>query len=237
MTGMRIRRLRDWACGASRSRGAMGLAIASVLLPLSLSSCFFFTDKIAAAFVRIHADDVSGQGIVIDQGGYVVTNAHTIKGRRAISTELKHGERLEFKVLCVNQAKDAAILRIQLGDHPALQPAVLADSDLISQYDEVSISGYATGSAGLATSKGSVVAMPRDDGTSYVQTNAALGPEFTGSAVLNKAGEVVGMVTWNVDQPGHAGYALSSNEIQSLLAQAKEAEANPLAVESVESRP
>ena len=73
-------------------------------------------------------------------------------------------------------------------------------------------------------------AAPKADGISYLQTNAALDPGLTSSAILNKAGELVGMVSGNSGKAGREGYALSANEVRTVLSQAQEAEATPLTI-------
>jgi hypothetical protein len=52
------------------------LIISAVILPLVLSGCFLFTDKVGEAMVRIYADNVVGQGMIVDKAGYVVSASH-----------------------------------------------------------------------------------------------------------------------------------------------------------------
>ena len=184
--------------------------------------------------MRIYADNVAGQGIIIDQTGYVVTSSHSIRGSQSIYIELKSGERYEGKILCFNQANDIAVIRMQ-GKFSVLQAVIMGDSDLVQQYDEVSVSRYLTGSKNLTTSKGTITALPKSDGVNYIQTNAALDVEAAGGALLNKTGELIGVMSWNYGQSGREGYALTSNEVASIIARAQEVEANPLAIVSIEA--
>ncbi len=209
------------------------LITASVLLPLLLSSCFLFADKNAEAVVRIYADSVAGQGIIVDKSGYVIASSHSVRGSQSIYIELKSGDRYEGKILCLNQDKDIAVIRMQ-GNFPVLKPLVIGDSDFVQQNDEVSVVRYSTGSKDLMTSKGIVTALPKSDGVNYLQTNAALNAEAAGGALLNKTGELIGVLSWNYGQPGREGYALASNEVASIVAQAQEAESDPLAIVSIE---
>ena len=210
------------------------LITSSVLLPLLLSSCFLFTNKTAEAVVRIYADSVVGQGIIVDKTGYVVTSDHSVRGSQSIDIELKSGERYKGKILCLNQDKDIAVIRLQ-GNLPVLQALVIGDSDLVQQNDEVSVERYLTGSKNLMTSKGTITSIPKSNGVNYLQTNAAPDVEATGGALLNKAGELIGIMSWNYGQQGHEGYALASNEVASIIAQAQEAEADPLTIVSVDA--
>ena len=209
------------------------LIISSILLPLLLSSCFLFTNKTAEAVVRIYADSVVGQGIIVDKTGYVVASGHSVRGSQSINIELKSGERYDGKILCLNQDKDIAVIRVQ-GNFPVLQALVIGDSDLVQQNDEVSVARYLTGSKNLTTSKGTITAIPRSNGVNYLQTSAAPDVEAAGGALLNKAGELIGVMSWNYGQQGHEGYALASNEIASIIARAQEGEVDPLAIVSIE---
>ncbi|MCX6007338.1 MAG: redoxin family protein [Chloroflexi bacterium] len=183
--------------------------------------------------MRVYADSVVGQGIIVDKSGYVVASSHSVRGSRSIYIELKSGERCEGKILCLNQDKDIAVIKMQ-GNFPVLKNLVIGDSDFVQQNDEVSVARYLAGSKNLMTSKGTITALPKSDGVNYLQTNAALDVEAAGGALLNKTGELIGVMSWNYGQPGREGYALASNEVASIIAQAQEAEADPLAIVSIE---
>ncbi len=210
---------------------ATAIVAASILLPLLLSSCSFFTNKVAEAMVRIYADDVAGQGIIVDKAGYIVSSSHSVRGSKSISIELNSGKRYDGKILCINQANDVAVIRMQ-GDLPTLQPLVMGDSDLVQQNDEVSVARYLTGSNNLMISKGSISAVTKSNGVSYLQSNAALDAEAAGGALMNKAGELIGVISWNFGQSGREGFAIASNEVAAVISQAQEAEANPLTIVS-----
>ena len=200
---------------------------------MSLVFCACSTDKITESLVKIYADDLTGTGIIVDIGGYLVTSGHVVGGSKSIALELKSGSRYEGKILCSNQAKDIAVIKM-VGNYSGLQAAALGDSDLVHQLDEVSVAGYLPAATSPVISKGTVSALPKSEGTYYLQTNAALDPDLAGSAVLNKTGEVIGIVSWSFNKAGREGFALASNEVKLLITQAQEAEANPLAIISVD---
>ncbi len=198
---------------------------------LILSSCggTGATDSL----VRIYADDVTATGIIVDKAGYVVSGAQAVSGAVSISVELKPGTSFGGRVVCVDSARDLAVIKVE-GNYPALKPVVLGDSDLVHQWDEVNATGYRPGDSKPVTLKGAVTAVQKAEGINYLQTNAALEPGLAGSAILNKAGEMVAMVSWNSGLAGREGYALSSNEVRTVLSQAQEAEATPLTITAVD---
>jgi len=187
----------------------------------------------ADSLVKVYADDAVVNGIIVDKAGYVVTGNKAVSGSNAISIELKAGQSYAGRLICRDSARDLALIKIE-GDYPGLKPALPGDSDLVRQWDEVTAWSFKPGVSGTEASKGSVVALPREEGIAYLQTNAALDPSAAGSAILNKAGELVGMVCWNAGEGGRVGYALASNEIKTVLGLAQEAEADQLVISSVD---
>ena len=86
---------------------------------------------------------------------------------------------------------------------------------------DVAVLGYPTASdeqAVLSFNKGSVSSTRvRIDGHSYYQTDAAVNPGNSGGPLLNKEGEVCGIVTLKQDDGDNIGYALYLDEIKGYL--------------------
>jgi peroxiredoxin len=206
-----------------------------LLLPVVLASivlCGCGSPAIVASLVKIQTDSAALNGIIVDQAGYIATGNNALGNTTAPSVQIKPGQGYEGRVVCRDSDRDLALIKIEA---PELKPALMADSDLVRQWDEVAAWGFKAGTDSAAESKGSVTSLSKDNEIVYLQTNAALDPSQAGSAVLNKAGELIGMVAWNADQPGREGFALASNEIQLMLEKAREAESDPLAVVSIDS--
>ena len=202
-----------------------------VLLSLLLSSCG--GGGAADSLVKVYADDVIATGIIVDKGGYVVSGAQAVSGAGLVSVELKPGTSFAGRVICVDSARDIAVIKVE-GSYPALKPVLLGDSDLVHQWDEVNATGHRPGESKSVTLKGVVTGLQKAEDINYLQTNAALEPGLAGSAITNKAGEMVGIVSWNSSLAGREGYALSSNEVKTVLSQALEAEATPLTILTVD---
>lgn len=205
------------------------LILPVIVMTAMLSACS--SPAIVASLVKVQADNAVVNGIIVDQAGYIVTGNSALGSSGALSVEIKPGESYEGRLVCSDSGRDLALLKIEA---PELKPALLGDSDLMHHWDEVTVWGFKPGDPVPVESKGNVTSLPKEEGITYLQNNAALDPSMAGSAVLNKAGELVGMVSWNAGQPGREGYALTSNEIQTVLDQAREAEADPLAIVPVD---
>jgi len=202
-----------------------------ILLSFILSSCG--GGGAADSLVRVNAGDVIATGILVDKAGYVVSGAQAVKGADSFSVELKPGVNYAGRVICTDSARDIAVIKIE-GNYPALKPVLLGDSDLVHQWDEVNATGYRPGDPKQVTLKGAVTGLQKAGGINYLQTNAALEPGLAGSVITDKSGEMVGMVSWNSGQAGREGYALSSNEVKTVLSQALEAESTPLTIITVD---
>ncbi|MFA5154702.1 MAG: trypsin-like peptidase domain-containing protein [Clostridia bacterium] len=213
-----------------RNTAARLLILPVVFISAMLCGCG--SPAIVGSLVKVQADNAVVNGIVINQDGYIATGSGALGNSTALSVELKPGQSYEGRLVCRDSERDLALLKIEA---PEIKAALLGDSDLVRQWDEVTVWGFKPGDTAPIESKGSVTSLPKDEQITYLQTNAALDPSLAGSAVLNKAGEMVGMVSWNSDRPGREGFALTSNEIQRMLDQAGEAESDPLAVAPVDS--
>jgi len=194
--------------------------------------CGCGSPAIVASLVRIQTDSAVLNGIIIDQAGYIATGNNALGNTTAPSVQIKPGQGYEGRVVCRDSGRDLALIKIEA---PGLKTVLIGDSDLVRQWDEVAAWGFKAGTDSAAESRGSVTSLPKDNEIRYLQTNAALDPSQAGSAVLNKAGELIGMVAWNAGQPGREGFALASNEIQGVLEKAREAESDPLTVVSIDS--
>ena len=176
--------------------------------------------------VRIESENV-GSGIVIHDGGLVVTNFHVIDGAATIAVVLSTGERRPATYIADDSPfHDVAVLRIPGG---GLRAAMLGDSDALKPGDPLLVV-----SSGLVTYENQVKAgivsalhidFPRPGVvlTDMLQTDAAVNHGDCGGALLNEHGEVVGLVTTVVRQNPNGdvvegvGLAHSMNSLRPVL--------------------
>ncbi|MGI9623602.1 MAG: S1C family serine protease, partial [Acidimicrobiales bacterium] len=142
----------------------------------------------------------AGSGVVIGEGGLVLTNAHVIEGADVIEVSFFDGTVKEADLVGSFPDDDIAIIRAR--DVRGLIPADLGTVENLRVGDEVVAIGNAL-SLGESPSvtKGIVSAKGRDisDGvlelTNLIQTDAAINPGNSGGALINAVGEVVGINT------------------------------------------
>jgi serine protease Do len=135
-----------------------------------------------------------GSGFVIDRRGLILTNNHVIEDADAIVVKLADGSEHRAKLLGRDKKTDIALIRIE--KLPALNPAVLGDSDQLLVGEWVMAIGNPFGlentvTAGIVSAKGRHIgAGPYE---SFIQTDAPINPGNSGGPLINLRGEVVGI--------------------------------------------
>ncbi len=166
-----------------------------------------------------------GSGVIISTDGYIVTNAHAVKGADKIVVKLEDNRELNATVVGIDEKTDVALLKIQSpGD---LAMATLGDSDALQVGDWVVAIGNPFGlsetvTAGIVSAKGRVIGEgPYDD---FIQTDASINPGNSGGPLLNLRGEVVGINTAIYSQSGGSigiGFAIPIDSVKNVVEQLK----------------
>ena len=140
-----------------------------------------------------------GTGVILTGSGYVLTNYHIID--EAVSIQLRlltdTNEAYDALVIGFDEEFDIAVLKFD-PDGTRLTPARLGDSDSLMVGDWVYAIGNPMGYLLGSMSVGIVSALNRDESESggalgLIQTDAVLNPGNSGGALLNEAGQVVGI--------------------------------------------
>ena len=141
-----------------------------------------------------------GSGIIISADGYILTNAHVVKGAEAIRVVLYNEQEYDARLIGSDEQTDIAVLKI---DETNLTAAELGDSAEI----EVGETVYAIGNPGgialqSSFTNGIVSGLNRvitTQDSSYamnvIQTNAAINPGNSGGALVNEYGQVIGITS------------------------------------------
>ena len=162
----------------------------------------------------------SGSGFVIDERGFIVTNAHVIDGAESIQVRISDGRRVKARVVGKDNRVDLALLKID--DAANLIPIPLGDSNRVRVGEFVMALGHPFNlehsvSFGIVSRKGAplTVAAP---GFDFIQTDAAINPGNSGGPLVNMAGEVVG-VNSMAARNGSIGFAIPANLVKMLVPQ------------------
>ena len=162
----------------------------------------------------------SGSGFVVDERGFIVTNAHVVENAESILVRLSDGRRMSARVIGKDNRVDLALLRVEGAAN--LKALPLADSNRTRVGEFVIALGHPFNlehsvSFGIVSRKGSplTVAAP---GFDFIQTDAAINPGNSGGPLVNMAGEVVG-VNSMAARNGSIGFAIPSNLVKMLVPQ------------------
>ena len=166
----------------------------------------------------------TGSGVIVADDGYIVTNAHVVRGARLIQVRLPSLRRdqpaaklLEAKLVGMDREIDLAVLKIEKSGLPHL---ALGDSERLRQGELVMAFGNPLGLEG-SVSMGIVSSTGRqlhpDDLMAYIQTDAPINPGNSGGPLIDSRGRVVGINTFILTQSGGSeglGFAIPSNLVQ-----------------------
>jgi len=164
----------------------------------------FFDDPIFRRFFNMPNDNIHGRGgkqvqhslgsgVVISTDGYILTNNHVVENADKIVVNF-HGEKeYEAEVIGTDPPTDVALIKIDAEDLPAI---TIGDSDALRVGDQVMAIGNPFG-VGQTVTMGIVSALGRNIGlmdySDLIQTDASINPGNSGGALVNMAGELVGM--------------------------------------------
>ena len=166
----------------------------------------------------------SGSGVIITQDGYIVTNNHVVEGATKIEITLNSNQTYPATLIGTDPATDVALLKI---DAKGLPYIPFGDSDKLRLGEWVIAIGSpydlrSTITAGIVSAKGR--SMPNYTGEfkieSFIQTDAAVNPGNSGGALVDKAGNLVGINTAIISQTGsYTGYsfAVPSNIVKKIV--------------------
>ncbi|MDQ6434906.1 Do family serine endopeptidase [Mesorhizobium sp. LHD-90] len=168
-----------------------------------------------------------GSGVLVDKGGFVVTNYHVIRDADEVKVATSDGREFESKVLLKDETIDLAVLKIDGGggDFPVIP---IGDSDALEVGDLVLAIGNPFG-VGQTTTSGIVSALARShigvsDFGFFIQTDAAINPGNSGGGLINMTGQLVGINTAIYSRSGGSigiGFAIPSNIVRAVVNSAK----------------
>ena len=144
-----------------------------------------------------------GSGVIVAAEGYVLTNHHVIQGADDIQLVLADGRRVAAHVRGTDPESDLAVLKADEGNLPAM---TFAASDNLQVGDVVLAIGNPFG-LGNTVTLGIVSALGRNylgvnRFEDFIQTDAAINPGNSGGALIDTAGNLVGINSTIFSQTG-----------------------------------
>ena len=190
--------------------------------------------KVLPSVVLIRTASGLGSGVVLDDKGNIATNAHVAGNATTFEVQLSGDPQpREARLVGSYPASDLAV--IQVLDRAGLVPASFGDSDKAQVGDVVLAVGNPLGLSGSVTegiisAAGRVVTEPASassPGTvlpDAIQTSAPINPGNSGGALVNTAGQVIGIPTAAASGPQGSqaqgiGFAIPANLARDIAGQ------------------
>jgi putative serine protease PepD len=201
------------------------------------SSVAGVAEAVLPSVVDITTQEGEGSGVVMSADGYIVTNNHVVEGAsgNTVNVTFNSGKTAKATIVGTDPVGDIAVIKAQ--GVTGLTVAKFGDSDSMRVGDTVLAIGSPLGLQG-SVSEGIISALHRtiqegaeqgsgNSGHSIsdaLQTDAAINPGNSGGALINLAGEVVGIntaIASTGQQAGNigVGFAISSNKVKSAAEQ------------------
>jgi len=167
----------------------------------------------------------AGSGVIVDaRNGYILTNHHVIENADEIEITLSDNRSLKAKVVGSDPGTDIAVIQVENTDKLTQMP--LGNSEEIRVGDFVVAIGNPFGLSHTVTS-GIVSALGRtglsaDGYEDFIQTDASINPGNSGGALINLAGELIGINSAIFSGSGGnigIGFAIPVNIAKSIMAQ------------------
>jgi len=164
-----------------------------------------------------------GSGVIVSTAGYVLTNNHVVEGMDDIDVALNDGSKHKVRIVGTDPETDLAVLKLDTEGLPAI---TLGDLDRVRVGDVVLAIGNPFG-VGQTVTMGIVSALGRSGLgiTTYenlVQTDAAINRGNSGGALVNAAGELIGVNTAIVSPSGGSlgiGFAVPVSTAREVMEQ------------------
>ncbi|MFG2885043.1 S1C family serine protease [Streptomyces sp. NPDC048297] len=192
--------------------------------------------EVLPSVVQIQASADLGSGVVYDDQGHIITNAHVVGSEKTFQVTTANSEE-PLRASLVYSYPDQDLAVIKLDRMPAgLKPAVFADSEKVEVGQIVLAMGSPLGlsssvTQGIVSATGRTVSEGGSDGgtgatiANMVQTSAAINPGNSGGALVNLDGQVIGIPTLAAADPGLGnaapgiGFAIPSSMVKTVAGQ------------------
>ena len=178
-----------------------------------------------------------GSGIIVSQDNeylYVATNNHVVEGANSLTVTFANDDTVSAEIKGTDPSTDLAVVKVALSSikddtMSAIKVATLGSSDELKVGESCIAIGNALG-YGQSVTTGVISALNREvsvsdssSSTNYtaelIQTDAAINPGNSGGALLNTAGEVIGInsVKYSDTSVEGIGYAIPMDTAKPII--------------------
>ena len=183
-------------------------ALATATPPPAFSARAYQAIQPSLVLIQVKAPDANGKeedglgsGVVIDDRGDILTSLHVVANATDIQLTFADGTQSSAQVMATQPENDIAVL--QASQPPTqLVPAILGNPNAMRVGDEAFVVGnplglYSSMSAGVISGFDRSFQIPNTDRRLHglIQIDAAVNPGNSGGPLVNRDGQVIGIVT------------------------------------------
>ncbi|MCJ8160092.1 S1C family serine protease [Acinetobacter zhairhuonensis] len=180
----------------------------------------FFGNQLPDQLDQGQNENSLGSGVIVRPDGYILTNNHVVSQADQIIVALQDGRRAAAKIIGTDPDTDLAVIKIELDKLPVL-PFKLSGNEV---GDVVLAIGNPFG-VGQTVTQGIISATGRSDlgintYEDFIQTDAAINPGNSGGALIDVAGNLIGVNTAIFSQSGGSlgiGFAIPAKVCEQVL--------------------
>lgn len=167
-----------------------------------------------------------GSGVILNEEGFIVTNAHVVEDASDLGVILNDGREFSARIIGQDTQSDLAVVKIDAED---LTPATFGNSDTLQVGERTVVIGNAAGRLAGTVTQGIVSGLNRQvpiqmsDGSvvtmNLIQTDAAINPGNSGGAVVNRYGQVIGISSAKLSGSDYEGlcFAIPISDAQPVV--------------------
>jgi len=175
-----------------------------------------------------------GSGVIVDDAGYAITNAHVVERATTMKVTLPDGRQFDGELIDLDRARDLAMIKINGKNLPQ---AILGNSDDLMIGEWCIAFGNPFGflledaqpsiTVGVISAVNRTLKASQTDGREFrnmIQTDAAINPGNSGGPLVNALAEVIGINTFIFSRSGGSegiGFAVPINEVKKFIERAK----------------
>jgi Do/DeqQ family serine protease len=169
-----------------------------------------------------------GSGVIISEDGYIVTNNHVIDGAEKLEVTLNDNRQYNATVVGTDERTDIALIKVNaknlhaitFGNSDAVKPGqwCVAVGNPFGFNSTVTVGVISAKARGMSTSDNSGI-------KAFIQHDAAANPGNSGGALVNTAGELIGINTMIYSQTGNysgCSFAVPSNTVKKVITDIKQ---------------
>ena len=211
--------------GADEIKGVRESLYHTVEEPRELSAKLQ-AQRVSPSVIKVRTPGGLGSGVVINEEGFAITNAHVIQGEQNLRAIIwvpqgdgtkKRTTVEDVEIIAVNNHIDLALLKM---NHPNGDPFPYSP---IESWEGIMVGQpvFAIGNPlnmEQTMTEGVISTTQRNfDGLTYIQTDTPINPGNSGGPLFNTKGEVIGITNMGIPSGDNLGFAIPARYVKDFI--------------------